>query len=98
MKITSSTLDDAYFDRNQAVMAFARLAMEKKWKTGIRVDPEEPDWPILYVKTPQGQVSWHLPVSEIDLNEWPVFGEEWDGHSLEDKRQRMAQLLGQTRL
>lgn len=86
----SSTLDDAYFDRNQAVQAFARLALARGWVVGLRTDPAEPDWPILYVDIPgQGQVSWHLPRREV-LGEWPVYPGVWDGSGLAEKRSRLA--------
>ncbi len=32
---------EAYFDRNQEVMAFARLAQKAGWTVGLGVDPAE---------------------------------------------------------
>ena len=85
----SSTLSDAYFDRNQAVLAFAKLALISGWRVGVGVDPKEPDWPVLYVDTPYGQVSWHFPAAEL-IGEWPQYPGEWDGHDLAEKRRRMT--------
>ena len=88
----SSTLNDAYFDRNQAVMALARLAMAQGYKVGLRVDPDEPDWPVLMIELPTGQVGWHLPRGEV-IGQWPVYEREWDGHSLEEKRARVGRFV-----
>ncbi|MDX9835285.1 MAG: hypothetical protein RBT36_08755 [Desulfobulbus sp.] len=92
MTTQSSTLDDAYFDRNQAVMALARLAQQLGYKVGLRVDPGEPDWPVLMIELPTGQVGYHLPKAEV-LGEWPSYDQEWDGHTLEEKRGRIEELI-----
>ena len=88
----SSTLDDAYFDRNQAVLAMAKLAMEQGYRVGLLTDPEEPDWPVLMMDLPTGQVGWHLPKEEIVIS-FPEYPSEWDGHSLEEKRNRMHNFI-----
>lgn len=88
----SNSKDDAYFDRNQAVMALAKLAMQQGYKTGICIDPSEPDWPVLMIDLPSGQVGWHLPKSEL-IGTWPEYDQAWDGHNLNEKRQRMASFL-----
>lgn len=88
----SSTLNDAYFDRNQAVMAMARLALKQGWKVGLRIDPDDPEWPVLMIDLPTGQVGYHLPKNEI-IGEWPEYEKEWDGHSLAEKRERIRKLL-----
>lgn len=96
MPTQSSTLDDAYFDRNQLALAFARLAAEKGWSHGLRQDPAAPDWPVLYVDIPgHGQVSWHLPRAEV-LGHWPAYPGTWDGSDLAEKRRRLAAYLSQT--
>jgi len=89
----SSTLNDAYFDRNQAVMVLARLAQMLGYKVGLKIDPNEPDWPVLMIDLPTGQVGWHLPKDEI-VGQWPEYEGEWDGHSLEEKRKRLAEFVG----
>lgn len=88
----SSTLNDAYFDRNQAVMALAKLAMQQGYKVGIRIDPNEPDWPVLMIDLPSGQVGWHLPKNEL-AGTWPEYDKAWDGHNLNEKRRRLAHFL-----
>ena len=83
----SSTLDDAYFDRNQSVMALAKMARYIGHTVGVnRADPE---WPILFIDLPTGQVSWHIKASELK-GEWPEYEGTWDGHDLATKRARVA--------
>ncbi len=88
----SSTLDDAYFDRNQAVMAMAKLAMLHGYTVGLHTDPDEPEWPVLMIELPEGQIGYHLPKNEI-IGEWPVYDKEWDGHSLDEKRARIDKFI-----
>lgn len=88
----SSTIDDAYHDRNQAVMAMAKLAMQQGYTVGLRNDPAQPDWPVLMIDLPSGQVGWHLPKEEV-IGEWPEYDKEWDGHLLADKRERIDRFL-----
>lgn len=88
----SSTLDDAYFDRNQAVMALGRMALKLGYRAGLKEDPNEPDWPVLMIDLPTGQVGWHLPRKEI-VGQWPYYEGEWDGHSLEEKRRRLEEFI-----
>ena len=90
----SSTLEDAYADRNQAVQVLARLAKMLGYRVGIGIDLDEPEWPVLFVDLPTGQVSWHLPKDEV-LGKWlPYDGDlAWDGSDLQEKRQRLARFL-----
>ncbi|MEM7347115.1 MAG: hypothetical protein AAF485_22980 [Chloroflexota bacterium] len=89
----SSTLDDTYFDRNQAVMAMARLAESCGMIMGFVADRDGPGWPILMVDFGNGeQVSWHIPRDQI-VGDWPEYPDKWDGHNLEEKRWRMQYFL-----
>lgn len=88
----SSTLNDSYFDRNQAVMAMARMALQLGYRVGLKQDPEEPDWPVLMIDLPTGQVGYHLPKEEV-VGNWPEYDKEWDGHSLAEKRERIKKFL-----
>ncbi len=88
-----STLDKVYFDRNQAVMAMARLALQQGYKAGLRVDSNDPDWPVLMIDLPTGQVGYHLPKNEVTVEDWPEYDKEWDGHSLVEKRMRMEKFI-----
>jgi len=91
-KLQSDTLEEAYEDRNLAVMLLARLALLQTWPMGVREDPAEPGWSLLFIDLPCGQVSWHLPTEEI-VGKWPHYDKGWDGHSLWEKRQRLRLMI-----
>jgi hypothetical protein len=58
-------------------MALA-VAVLEGWRGGIKLDPQEPDWPVVYIELPTGQVSWHVP----------AYAGEWDRHDTEEKYRR----------
>jgi hypothetical protein len=61
-------------------------------------DPAAPGWSVIYVDTPQGQMSWHLDVDDLDLfSHVPTVddGPTWDGHTTEEKYQRLAALTAE---
>lgn len=54
------------------------------YKTGVRIDPEEPAWPVAYIELPRAhgeraQVSWHMPQHV----------HPWDGHDTAEKLLRL---------
>lgn len=60
-------------------------------------DPEYPTWPVIYVDTPQGQLSWHLARDDMDLFRHvgittAEHGPKWDGHTTAEKYERLAAL------
>lgn len=55
-------------------------------KCGFRIDAEQPEWPVAYIELPTGQVSWHMP----------QHGQAWDGHTTEEKFQRIGAWVRQT--
>jgi hypothetical protein len=46
---------------------------------GFQHDPLEPDWPVAFIRLPEGQVSWHTP----------RFPDRWDGHRADEKYSRV---------
>ena len=61
-------------------------------------DPDEPDWPVLTLDTPAGQLTWHINASDVDLfGRVPVVDAAdpraaWDGHTTEEKYARLRAL------
>ncbi len=60
----------------------------------LGIDPDEPDWPVVYVSTEAGQLSWHLAPDDL-----PLFAHvarsasaAWDGHTTEQKYARLDDL------
>ena len=91
-KTQSNSREDAYFDRNQAVMALAKLAMQLGYTVGTCEDPNEPGYDLLMIDLPTGQVSWHLPENDL-RDKWPSYKKPWDGHLLQEKRERIAEFI-----
>jgi hypothetical protein len=87
-----TTPDEAYLDRNLCAQAMVKMAMKLGYSVGIKEDPE---WPVLYVDLPSGQVSWHIPRNEIVCS-FPKYQGKWDGHRVEEKRDRMIKFLEAT--
>jgi hypothetical protein len=60
----------------------------------IGMDPAEPDWPVVFIETGAGQLSWHIAPDDVPLfvhvsrNESAV----WDGHTTEQKYARLDNL------
>ena len=87
--------DKIYYERNQAVMAMAKLAMLQGYAVGIAGDPNEPDYPVLMIDLPTGQVGWHIPQKELQ-GQWPEYHKQWDGHSLQEKEYRIREFIKKT--
>lgn len=87
-----SVPEEAYFDRNQSVQAFAMCCMRLGYHVGIKSDPK---WSILYIDLPTGQVSWHLPNTEI-VRKFPRYNGNWDGHDVQEKRDRLRKFIEET--
>jgi hypothetical protein len=57
-------------------------------------DPNEPDWPVLFVTLPTGQVSWHVSPDDLDLFDHVTVGHAtWDGHSTDEKNDRIRRYV-----
>lgn len=86
-------LDSVYRERNQIAAGLAHLVMVAGGNAWIGHDPSEPDWPVLFIELPTGQVSWHFAPTDVDLLEGiPTSERPWDGHTTEEKYQRLQAL------
>ncbi len=79
--------DTDYDVRYDLVFEALHLAARCRYPFGFRLDPDESEWPCAYIELPTGQVSWHLP-------QHPV---AWDGHSTEEKYQRIRRFVEEVR-
>lgn len=71
--------DTNYDARYILVLRAMGLAAQSGIATGIRIDPEDPAWPVVFIELPTGQVSWHLPSHSTG----------WDGHLTVEKFSRI---------
>jgi hypothetical protein len=91
--VSEATLDEVYEERNTVVLAFAHMAELMGWTVGKAADPDEPEWPVLLIDTPAGQVSWHFQKDEMPLA-MPDYPGAWDGHDTPEKYRRLDRLVG----
>lgn len=82
--------DQAYKERNMLVAYLSKVFPSYRSK-----HPEDKDWDadwmnIIFIKTPEGQISFHVHDSEM-----PLFvrleqrENDWDGHTTEEKYRRL---------
>ena len=88
--------NNAYWERNQLV-AYIASQYEAHMVRHPEDDKEwEDDWRwIICVHTPQGQLSWHIHDDEVPYFGWLEVepdGEHWDGHTTEEKYDRITEL------
>lgn len=51
-----------------------------------------PEYPVIYIALPTGQVSWHISPSDLDLfGHVPPGTVLWDGHTTAEKHERIDQ-------
>lgn len=75
--------------------AYLTSELSKRYPSRLSYsDPDEPDWAVLYVYTEAGQLSWHISPDDMDLfgHLEIVPGVKWDGHTTEEKYERLASL------
>lgn len=88
-------VNDVYAERNQLV-AFLATVMN-----GWLAEGDDYQWPIVYLDSIFGQMSWHIPRDQVDRYfshlEWRE-GDWWDGHSTEEKYARLAKLTNHAEL
>ncbi len=83
----------AYHERNKMCAVFSLLMKERGYDSFLW--PESDAWWVLFVYTPFGQVSWHLPQREAIELYWVPTAETnpWDGHTTEEKYRRIEALM-----
>lgn len=89
----TKTRDQVYHDRNLLAIAFAQTTARP---SGYRLDPDDENWAIVWVKLRQGEVSWHVPraMAERYLPSRDRFDGFYDGCDRAEKNRRLRQHLG----
>lgn len=70
--------DTDYAKRYGLVLGALALAHKLGIPAGIRIDENQPEWPVVHIELPTGGVTWHMP-------QHPT---AWDGHDTEEKYRR----------
>lgn len=82
--------DSVYRERAHLV---AHLAARYPSTIGL-TDPSAPDWAVVTIETPAGQMCWHIATDDYDLFEHVErsLDARWDGHTTEEKYERLRAL------
>jgi hypothetical protein len=69
-----------YRERAELVAFASKLYPSRLW-----LDPDDYEWPVVYIVTPAGQLSWHISRADLDLFAHLGWNGQantpWDGHS-----------------
>jgi hypothetical protein len=81
--------DNAYWERGQLVAYLSR-----QFDSHIINASGHDSWPIVCIHSPKGQLSWHIPSSELQYYVGLPVGRksDWDGHTTEEKYARLWEL------
>lgn len=87
--MTEVQLMSAYRERAHLVAHLAAV-----YPSAIGTDPMTPGWPVVYVETAAGQLSWHISPDDMALFDHVVRSSSvsWDGHTTDEKYGRLGQL------
>ena len=87
--------DGAYSERNRLVAALSKLLPSWLERHPDEDTEWEDDWRwIVFIDPPSGQMCWHIHDSELPLFKHlaPSDAGEWDGHTTDEKYERLAAL------
>lgn len=95
--------NNAYHERNMLVAALSKVYPAHTVQHSADDKDWEPDWrTIVCIHLPTGQATWHVHDSEVNLFDHlpfidgPVPCEGWDGHTTEEKYERVRALRSGT--
>lgn len=104
--------DAVYLERNRLVAVFARLSLVMGWRAGLGAhDPTDLTWDpqwlnIVYIEHPDSlaqyggrmrQASWHIHDRDLPLFAFlGPYTKPWDGHTTEEKYDRLNVLCNPT--
>lgn len=84
-------LDAVYEERDRLVALISSL-----YPSYIAIDEDSEDGfkNVVYIETPEGQLSWHITDKEVPLfSHLVVKDNNWDGHTTEEKYERIENLI-----
>ncbi|MEU1309475.1 hypothetical protein ABZ419_11350 [Streptomyces cinnamoneus] len=92
LAVVEAERDAVYRERAHLVAYLAALHPSHIGNT----DPDAPDWAVVIVEAPGGQLSWHIAERDLDLFEHVMptnrICRGWDGHTTDEKYERIRTL------
>lgn len=89
-----SDCNAVYSERNLLVQLLAVLLLDNpRHNAGIRFSLTDPDWPILFLDIDGVQLSWHIAIADLLAVAWPVYQSDYDGHSTNEKYERIKEMI-----
>lgn len=83
------TFEELYDHR---VLLYIKLAIHCPYPTFWK--PHHPGWPVLFIETPSGQISYHFPEKFLPMVDGNIERNDdyvWDGHTSEDVLNRLME-------
>jgi hypothetical protein len=88
-------IGDVYWERTNLIVALIRTNGFEACRTPAPDDEAAAalGWQVVYVETPEGQLSWHISPDEAHLiAHLPERPQPWDGHTTSEKYARLRRL------
>lgn len=85
------TFEELYDHR---VLLYFNLAIHGGFRAAWK--PHYPGWPVLFIETPCGQISYHFPEKFLPLIETKIERKDdyvWDGHTTAQVLERLGELV-----
>lgn len=86
-------LQAVYRERNLLAVAFTTLCYDTGAGAAGWYQHGGEGWAVVYVTLPEGQMSWHVPEELIPEDLPRVVSEEYDGHTPEQKNDRLTDYI-----
>ena len=80
---------DIYRERAHFVAFLSKMFPATMW-----ADEREPNYTVIGIETLAGQLSWHIAPEDMDLFAHVTEEGHWDGHTTEQKYERLDQIGG----
>lgn len=91
--VREAQLEDVYRERAHLVALLAGILPSHMEYS----DPGAPDWPVVIIEGPYGQLSWHVSPRDLDLfagvRPTTEGDRPWDGHTTGEKYGRVREMI-----
>ena len=95
IKLLKNEIADVYNERDRLVALLTKFYPSYLAKHETSDTSWDEEWTnIVYIETPEGQLSWHIHESELPLFRHLSFKQNnWDGHTTKEKYRRIEKLV-----